>query len=157
MEKLGARYPHTPLAGNVFQHGFAVKDVFGEGIQGLVAGAQMAVAMAGDLVAGKYHAPEHGRIPFADPAQREEGGVHPGVGHQGEDAFHVRFHTTLPRWPAGAVDVGGKGGNLEVILHVAGHGIADRRSKRSGASGSGRHGGRRFIGMRAPAPGEMQA
>src|SRR5206468_10414124 len=52
------------------------------------------------------------------------------------DAVHVGFDAGLAGRPAGAVDVGGESGDLEVILDVAGHRIADAFTRaRRGALG----------------------
>src|SRR5690606_946334 len=118
------------LAAQVFQQRLAAAYVVGEFGAALLGGAQVAVAVAGQLVAAGDDAAHQRRVAFGDPAQREEGGVHLVALEQRQDALDVGLDAALAIVPAAALDVRGERRDLEVVLDVAGHGVADARTRR---------------------------
>jgi hypothetical protein len=85
-----------------------------------------AVAVAGEFVAGGDDAADEGGMALGDPAEGEEGGGDAGLGELFEDAVGVGFHPAGEAVPGIARDGAGEGLDLEVVLHVDGHGIDDR-------------------------------
>src|SRR3546814_7736091 len=80
------------------------------------------VTVAGELVAAIDDLPHHAGIAFRDPAEGEEGGAHPALGKQAEDAVEVAFHAARMAVPVLAADLLRQRRDLEIVLDIHGHG-----------------------------------
>src|SRR3546814_1062463 len=66
--------------------------------------------------------PHHAGIAFRDPAEGEEGGAHPALGKQAEDAVDVAFHAARMAVPVLAADLLRQRRDLEIVFDIHGHG-----------------------------------
>ena len=88
-------------------------------VRRLVAGALMAIAMAGQFVAAGDDAPHQVGIAFGHPAQGEEGGVDAVLGQHGQDALDVAFRPGIRAAShSRARDVRRERRDLEIVLDV---------------------------------------
>src|SRR5471032_2312520 len=113
------------LAADLFQQVLAEHDVAGVFVAALIAGAAVRVAVAGQLVAVGDDGAHDGRVAFGDPAQREEGGMDGGAVQQEQDAFDIALDPAWQGGPVVAGDVGGEGGDVEVVFDIDGQRVAD--------------------------------
>ena len=86
---------------------------------------RMAVAVAGEFVALGDDAAHQARMALGHPAEGEEGGVHAGGGETIEDARDVGIDARREPIPGGPRNDGDEGLDLEIVLHVHRHGVAD--------------------------------
>jgi hypothetical protein len=63
-------------ATQVLEQLLGAADVFEEGRRAEVAGALVAIAMAGEFMTAGHDGLDHLRVALGNPAQREEGGAH---------------------------------------------------------------------------------
>ena len=127
---------HRHAAG-LFEHLPGAPDVTGEGFGAELAGALVAVAVAGQFMAAGHDAAHQRGVALGDPAQGEEGGFRAVLVEQGQDAVDVALDAAFPALPPLARDPGREGRDLEVVLHVDGQGVQGR-----GGRGQRSHGGR---------------
>src|SRR3546814_17521102 len=65
--------------------------------------------------------PHHAGIAFRDPAEGEEGGAHPALGKQAEDAVDVAFHAARMAVPLLADALLRQRTELEIVFDINGH------------------------------------
>ena len=116
-------------AGQVFEHALGARDVGQERRPAEVAGAFMAIAMAGHFVPLADNAPHQLRVALGDPAQGEEGGFGVLLVEQREDAIDIAFDTAFALVPVGAGDVGSKCRDLEIVLDIDRQRVGDRSAR----------------------------
>ena len=80
-------------------------------------------AVTGQLMTVFDDAPYEARIALRDPAQHKEGGPHVMLVEKFEDDLDVALDPTGVAVPLAPIDVGLKGGDLEVVFHVNRHGV----------------------------------
>src|SRR6185312_5391760 len=86
--------------------------------------------VASQLMPGGDDAADQRGMAFRDPTQGEEGGADAGSGELRKDAVGIGLHAPRERVPVGPPDAMGEGLDLEVILHIHRHGVADRCAHR---------------------------
>src|SRR3546814_16539413 len=80
------------------------------------------VTVAGELVAAIDDLPHHAGIAFRDPAEGEEGGAHPALGKQAEDAVDVAFHAARMAVHVLEADLLPQRRDREILFDIHDHG-----------------------------------
>ena len=95
----------------------------------------MAIAVAGQFVSRRHDCLDQRRIAFADPAQREERGLHAVGFEQLKEAREIALDATGLGAPAAARQIGIEGRHLKPVFDIDAERIAHAgRRRRSGLS-----------------------
>ena len=113
------------LARYLLEQRLAARDVVAKFFTALVGRPQVAVAMAGELVAAVDDGAHHLRVALGDPAQGKEGCLDVAFREQAEDALDIAFDAAIHAVPAFTRYVRRKSRDLEIVLDVDRHGITD--------------------------------
>ena len=86
----------------------------------MVAGALVAVTVAGEFVTIGDDAFDQFRIALSDPAQGKKGGFGAVLVEHGQNTVHIAFNPAFPNRPFTSRYVRCEGRNLEVVFDVNG-------------------------------------
>ena len=70
-------------------------------------------------------------VTLGNPAQREERRPHPGAVELGEQAIDIRLHPARDAVPVRAINAVREGLDLEIVLDIHAHGVAQDRTASS--------------------------
>ena len=90
-----------------------------------IAGALVAVAVAGEFVPLFDDRADQRRVALGHPTEGEEGGLGIAALEHLEDALDVSLDAAFAPVPIAAGDVGREGGYLEVVFHVDREGVGE--------------------------------